>query len=144
MQNNIVPYINKILENSPDIDTVKYIIACLANIASCIDFKKNIIESRCINRIIPEFPNDFKDEELTKYFFYFVQNICKDYPSAAYILGRLKVFKLISIFLSSKSSKELLGDSLDALYELIQIKENLYIHLIIRIIIREEIGRAHV
>jgi len=128
MKYNIIPYLNKLLQNYTDSSIPKCVVACLSNIATSQDLKKSLIENHCLVYVMDVFQGglgDF-DTELVKYSLYFIGNICEDYPEAAYLLGKIKTIKYMGRFFNSKLTGELLGDGLDALYALLQIKENLY------------------
>ena len=127
MEYNVIPYLNKILNDLSDPSILKCAVACLANIATCSELKKSIMENRCLVKVMKGFLTGLSelDTDLVKYSLYFIGNMCEDCPEAAYIFGRIKLIKVLAKFFASKLIGELIGDGLDALYILVQIKENL-------------------
>jgi hypothetical protein len=130
MEYNVIPYLNKLLQSYTDPSIPKCAVACLSNIATSQDLKKSLIENHCLVHVVNVFQGRLKDldTELVKYSLYFIGNICEDCPEAAYLLGKLKTIEYMGRFFNSKLTGELLGDGLDALYTLLQIKENLYVY----------------
>eukprot|EP01022_Parablepharisma_sp_SALTPOND_P028695 TRINITY_DN71466_c0_g1_i1.p2 TRINITY_DN71466_c0_g1~~TRINITY_DN71466_c0_g1_i1.p2 ORF type:complete len:339 (+),score=20.81 TRINITY_DN71466_c0_g1_i1:576-1592(+) len=129
-QCNVVPHLNKLLQNCSEPGIMKFAVACLANMATCVELKKSLGENGCLIYVLQAFQQGLEsiDNDLTKYCLYFIGNICEDYPEAAYALGRLLIMQHMVRFLSSELSDELLTDALDVLYVLLRIKENLQLY----------------
>ncbi len=131
VQCNLIPHLNRLLQNHTDSAIHKFAVACLANIATAVELKQTLAENGCLIHVLQAFQQGIEnaDAEIVKYGLYFVGNVCEDYPEAAYVFGRLLVMQHLAHLLNSKLSDELLPDVVDVLYVLLRIKENLYAFL---------------
>jgi len=88
-QCNVVAHLNKILHYSADSFMTQTAVACLANIATCIEIKKRLAESGCLIHVLQALQQGIESSELelVKYCLYFIGNMCEDFTEAAYVLG---------------------------------------------------------
>ena len=123
----ILKVLSDILETNEDFEIRKPIIACMANISMCNEYKSLVAQHGFLKSLINIFEQSLiaHDTELTKYCMYFVGNVCDKYAEASFVLGDLSIISLLKRFFSEKWDNELIAEGIDTLCVLLQVKDNL-------------------
>ena len=122
VQSNIISYLSKVLE---DPITNKYTIACLANLATCSELKRSLAQHIALSITSLQRALNTSDLDLAQYSLCFIENLCDNYPEAAYACTQMSVIKHMEAFLNTPFYHKLLSDYLSTLCSLLSIKENM-------------------
>jgi hypothetical protein len=122
VQSSIIPYLNRALEDN---SVNKYVLACFANLVSCSELKKALAQHIAFSITSLQRALNTSDLSLAQYSFCFIENLCDNYPEAAYAYTQMSIMKHMESFFNTQIYHKLLSDYLSALYSLLSIKENM-------------------